>query len=265
MIDKHFLPTISIITVVYNDKIGLASTLDSIFGQVYKDFELIIIDGSSTDGTLDTILHYSEHIDYYISEADNGIYDAMNKGISKASGKYIYFLNSGDLVYPDTFLKIDKMLTSQNNHDVIYGEMDIKNSNKKMTAYTPDYINYDMPFCHQAVLVKTELYKQTKFNLRYKIAADYDFFLKLYYQGYIFNNSNICFGIYDTTGVSNRRYFTVLAEYIKILWINNSGLSKILNVWNYLWAKKLVTIYIISRHILGESTYRKLRGYFDVI
>ena len=106
---------LSIITINYNNKNGLQKTIDSVISQTFKDFEWIIIDGGSTDGSKELIEKYSQHITYWVSEPDKGIYNAMNKGIKVAKGEYLFFLNSGDyLVQPNT---INQIFTQSPNTD----------------------------------------------------------------------------------------------------------------------------------------------------
>jgi len=118
---------LSIITVNLNNKSGLQKTIDSVISQTYKDFEWIIIDGGSTDGSKELIEQYSQYITYWISEPDKGIYNAMNKGIVQAKGEYLQFLNSGDALY-DKYV-LDKILKATNiTSDIITGSIF---SNKK--------------------------------------------------------------------------------------------------------------------------------------
>ena len=111
-------PLISIITINFNDKIGLQRTFDSVFAQDYQDFEYIVIDGGSNDGSKELIENNAQKISYWISEPDKGIYNAMNKGILKATGEYLLFLNSGDHLYSHTVL--EENYTRIENYDLIY-------------------------------------------------------------------------------------------------------------------------------------------------
>ena len=95
----------SIITVNYNNREGLKRTIESVIHQTFRDFEFIVIDGGSTDSSAEVLKAYDEHISYWVSEKDNGIYDAMNKGIRKATGDYLNFMNSGDCFYDDDVLR----------------------------------------------------------------------------------------------------------------------------------------------------------------
>src|SRR5690606_11151151 len=109
---------ISIITIVYNNVRDIEYTIRSVMKQTYANIEYIIVDGFSTDGTLDVIEKYREEIAILISEKDNGIYDAMNKGLNVATGDYVLFLNSGDELYED--MTLEKVFSSADNADVYY-------------------------------------------------------------------------------------------------------------------------------------------------
>lgn len=170
---------ITIITVVYNGEKYLEKTIQSIINQTYDNVEYIIIDGGSSDGTVDIIKKYEDQIDYWVSEKDKGIYDAMNKGIDLATGEWINFMNAGDQFFDEDILnKISSHLVA----DLVYGNH---------AVYKEDSENYDIvnvesyhdarniPFCHQSLFVKTKLLKNNLFDLQYKIAADYDQYLRL--------------------------------------------------------------------------------------
>ena len=114
---------ISVITVVFNDVANIRATMESFFSQTWEDKEYIVIDGGSTDGTAEIIKEYADRLAYWCSEKDGGIYDAMNKGIMKATGDWINILNSGDLYFSaDTFTKIMTYNNDLLNADVIYGD-----------------------------------------------------------------------------------------------------------------------------------------------
>ena len=184
----------SVITVVYNDKINLENTIRNVINQNIVDFncrltEYIIIDGGSFDGTLDIIKKYENKIEYWNSESDNGLYDAMNKGIEIASGKYIIFMNAGDIfVDSKTLYKIKNLLNVKDYPDFIYGDS-IEVSKDGRTKFYKKAKNhrliwYGLFTHHQAMLYKRQIIKECnlQYDLKYKIAADYDFtakFLKL--------------------------------------------------------------------------------------
>lgn len=175
--------TVSIITVVFNDVINIEKTITSVINQTYKNIEYIIVDGGSTDGTVDVIKKYEQYIACWISEPDKGIYDAMNKGIGIATGDFINFMNSGDTFYkPNTIEQLFSV--ADISAGVIYGDtnvlMDIGDFIKLGKPVTSK--NY-MPFCHQAVFVLTAIAKKLNFETSYKICADREFFFRIHKYG----------------------------------------------------------------------------------
>lgn len=157
---------ISIITVVFNGAKELEQTIQSVINQTYNNVEYIIIDGGSHDGTLDIIKKYKDQIDYWVSEKDNGIYDAMNKGIDLASGEWINFMNAGDVFYDENVLeKIHVEL--KNEFTVVSGQVSIYYENEFIENYGSMKI---IP--HQAAFFKSLYMKTLKFDLEYKILAD---------------------------------------------------------------------------------------------
>jgi len=170
---------LSIITVVYNNKIGLENTIQSIIAQNNKDYEYIVIDGKSTDGTLDIITKYEDHITTWISEKDAGIYDAMNKGIKLAQGEYIYFLNSGDILYDDKVLDnvINYILTFK--ADIYCGNIDKIYDNFSIIHTAKDYdLKKGMMPPHQGTFVSRDYIQTNLFNTKYKSSGDFEFFCK---------------------------------------------------------------------------------------
>jgi glycosyltransferase involved in cell wall biosynthesis len=198
------LPLISVITIVYNSESRLEKTILSIIGQTYSRIEYIIVDGSSTDGTIDIIRHYSNRIACWVSEPDKGIYDAMNKGVGLSKGRYINFMNSGDEFYNST--TIESIFGERNNYDdIIYGDTYLLNSNKMSLSKSLkiDSIRFGMPFCHQSVFVKSAILKNRNFSLVYSIAADYDFFMSVYTNRTgSFKKLNFPLSIYEVNGAS---------------------------------------------------------------
>ena len=186
-----FNPVFSIITVVYNRKEDIAYTLESVTNQSYPHIDYIVIDGNSSDGTKSIISKNQEKIQTYVSEDDKGIYDAMNKGLSKAKGQYILFLNGGDSLYDTNTLQdiVDRMNECQIiDPDIIYGECMLVNRNRQPFMTRSEYRNQILPksldyfsfrlgtnVSHQAFIVKKELCKF--YNLDYRWASDIDWML----------------------------------------------------------------------------------------
>jgi glycosyltransferase involved in cell wall biosynthesis len=200
----------SIITVCLNSEKTIQRCLESVKSQKYRNFEHIIIDGLSNDNTLEIIKNYQ--IDLCVSEKDNGIYDAMNKGISLAQGAYILFLNSDDEILPD-FLKCaneslfdqDFLSTSINMcHDDIIRQWNIK-------PYNHGSFMWRMPIPHAGLIVKKSvLISLNSFDLTYKIAADFDFIAKLLSGDYKGVYNNRCLLNFHAGGASEK--FEIIRE-----------------------------------------------------
>ncbi len=178
---------VTIVTVTFNAALHLEQTIQSIINQDYPNIEYIIIDGGSTDGTVDIIKRYEKNLTYWASEPDSGIYDAMNKGIDVATGEWINFMNAGDsFCEKSTVSKIKAYLAEE--IDILAGAINYIASGKSelKKPLGADY-KYDGMFCwHQAMFTKTALMKKFKFDTNLQLAADYEFTLKCYESGHIF-------------------------------------------------------------------------------
>lgn len=176
------VPKISIVTVVYNNEKGIKETLDSVFFQTFprEKLEYIVIDGNSTDGTKDIIESNLDKIDFYLSEKDKGIYDAMNKGIAHATGEYIIFMNSGDSFYSEDVLSVVFNNENFEEADLIFGSAFVHSSWGDFEFHLSQKHKIWKSFSHQAVFVKTELMKTYPFDLSYKSAADFNFIFHMY-------------------------------------------------------------------------------------
>ena len=221
----------SIVTVTYNCKDLLESTILSVINQSYKHIEYIIIDGASTDGTLDIIKKYEEHIDYWISEPDEGIYYAMNKAIEKASGEWINFMNAGDS-FADNNTVRSVINNLDSDTDIIYG--DHLNSKREVCSveHRQDVL-ISIPCCHQSMFARTKLMKENPFNTLYNISADYDFILKMYKHSKKIQYIREPISVYLEGGLSERdktqRELETLASYIN----NKVDASTIINTVPY--------------------------------
>jgi len=173
---------ISIITIVYNNSECIEDCIKSVLKQTYPNVEYIIIDGGSTDGTLDIIKKYKDRIDVVVSEKDSGIYNAMNKGIHLVGGDWICFMNSGDIFY-DSNVLTNILPNIENSLDVVYGDWEVRYENKKRVLKGDEDIENiwkGMLFSHQSCFVKKDILKQYKFNETNRITADYELFYTLY-------------------------------------------------------------------------------------
>lgn len=206
-------PLVSIVTVCYNAVETIEKTILSVINQTYSNIEYIIIDGGSTDGTNDIIAKYHSKISYWVSEKDRGIYDAMNKSINVANGKWINFMNAGDTYYQETTIEQFIMQISPST-DIAYGDtMIILAIGKFLEKAKPlNFITRQMAFGHQAAFVRVELHKKSRFDISFRSSGDYNFFYHVYMQKYNFEYIPIIVANYDgESGVSNDNY--VLARW----------------------------------------------------
>ncbi len=200
---------ISIITINYNNLEGLRKTMQSVVQQTNKFFEYIVIDGGSTDGSADYIAENAKNIDYLISEKDTGIYNAMNKGIKKATGEYLLFLNSGDCFADNNVLEHTlPYLTTQ--HSFVYGNMFLsKNDVRISKLITPTKLDFSYfvtnSLPHPATFIKRQLfYTYFLYNEALKIVADWEFFIYcICKQNESYQHINITISDFDNNGLSS--------------------------------------------------------------
>ena len=196
----------SVITINYNNSEGLRHTIESVAGQTYKDYEYIIIDGGSTDGSVEVIKKYADRIDYWVSEPDGGIYNAMNKGVAQAHGVYCIFMNSGDRFYEQNVL--EKVNTVNPTEDVVVGKVSIDDENHIISppplGILTMYHLYSGSIPHQGSFIRTNLLRKYPYDEKLKISSDWKFFVQIL----ILNNGSIRYldefvARYDTEGLSS--------------------------------------------------------------
>lgn len=220
---KNYNPKVSIITVVLNGEKTIEQTILSVINQTYKNIEYIVIDGKSTDGTLDIINKYSKEISLIISEPDNGLYDAMNKGILYSTGDIIGILNSDDWYEYETVEKVVKSMLL-GKAGVIYGDMKCHNEDETNFILKPldlEEIFIKMPIWHPTVFVRKEIYSQYGlFDKKYKLAADYDLIARFYINKVSFSYLPELLTNFRTTGVSSQKWFECEKEVYNIAYKN---------------------------------------------
>lgn len=196
---------ISIIIPVFNSRIVLKKAIESVILQDYKNIELIIIDGGSTDGSTDLLKKYQSHIHYWVSEPDSGVYEAMNKGIAAATGTWFFFLGADDEFYPGVISNIFNSLPFP-NIDLIYGKVIIKDKGKKLGKQTDFEKMIVMNIPHQAIFYHKSIFEKFKgYDQRYKILADYDLNLKIFEDQSLQKVfMNIPISLFCNNGISNR-------------------------------------------------------------
>ena len=192
----------SVITINYNHKEGLIHTIKSVLCQTCTDFEYIIIDGGSTDGSAEVIKEYDKAIAYWVSEKDNGVYHAMNKGVAQAHGDYLIFMNSGDCFHSSDVLSS----VANYQEEIICGKVLKGISTKPSGHHKPtitivDLIRGSLP--HQAMFIKRELMAKHPYDENYKILSDWKFCIEsIVFDNCSFRNCDIIIANYDTSGIS---------------------------------------------------------------
>lgn len=209
-------PLISVITVVFNGAEHLEQTINSVIGQTYDNVEYIIIDGGSTDGTLDIIRKFEGQIDYWISEPDGGIYHAMNKGTSLSTGNYVNFMNAGDWFFSNEIIR----LITHKKSDFVYGDHELRypTFSTQQKALPLSEIWKGMIFSHQSLFVRTALLKRVSFDtINYSISSDYNFISNIIHDKNI-NSSYIgqCISSVDVIGYSTGNMINKIIEDYKI-------------------------------------------------
>ena len=201
---------VSVITVVYNDVTHIRETMESFFTQTWEDKEYIVIDGGSTDGTVDIIREYADKIAFWCSEPDDGIYDAMNKGICHATGDWINILNSGDVFVSEQVLARCMELSRGTNADIIYGNsLEIsKGKSRHIEAYADTKIMELVPaYRHGSSFVKAKVHKANLFDINKRTqlgyALDWELIHRLYKQGVSFSKLDLEIQSFRKEGISD--------------------------------------------------------------
>ena len=232
---------LSIITINYNNINGLKNTVQSVINQSWKEFEYIIIDGGSTDGSAEYILGMEEHFSYWICETDNGIYNAMNKGVQRASGNYVYFLNSGDClvnssVLENVFVEVENVNGKSDEPNIFLGST--KQNGHEHWFNPPEMVTlyhlYNTALPHQGVFLPKSLAKKFPFNEEFKIVSDWIQSIEILLSGlgnFINLKEQKTIAINEKFGISS----TQLMDLEKALYISrNEPLFSIFNTFGIL-------------------------------
>jgi glycosyltransferase involved in cell wall biosynthesis len=204
---------VSIITICLNEKNNIEKTIKSVIDQNCTNFEYLVIDGGSTDGTAKIISKYGDKLSYFVSEKDSGIYSAMNKGIEHSNGEYLLFLNGGD--YLSDINILSNFINKDFNEDIIYGNLFLDNKKKqkifKNIKIDNEYL-FNNYISHPSTFIKKDLFdKYGLYNEKYKIAGDYEFFLRV-----IIKYKATCryfdegVSVYNTNGISSQSKYSNL-------------------------------------------------------
>lgn len=230
---------VTIITVCFNTVNEIEDTILSVLSQTYKDIEYIIVDGGSTDGTLNIIRKYESRISRYISEPDKGLYDAMNKGIAMSTGVWVNFMNAGDCFFDNEVL--ERMFGNKDYHDVsvIYGDANLVYPG--LGCIKRPYSNIpqeDVPLNinHQSSFIKGDKIRELKYDLSYRIASDGNTFMKVYQQGGKFLYVPETIASFEVvSGVSSKQFVKRSKEYLRI---------RSVKPYSFQWLKTIMENYV---------------------
>lgn len=225
----------TIVTVCYNAQKDIEKTVDSVLGQTYMDFQYIIKDGQSTDGTLERVRKAVGQDSRVIVDSckDDGIYDAMNQALKRTDGEYVFFLNAGDVFHDiDVLARVDEYI-DENGGDIVYGDIVLKEADKSWRKNYRGLYRRSLPYiiggciCHQAIFAKRELFVEKQFDVEYRICADRDWQLYYLKKDVSFNPMNIVVSDVLVDGFSMRNVDIFEAEtkvclekyFVKDVWI----------------------------------------------
>lgn len=248
-------PLLSIITVCYNAKNDVEKTIKNILQQNWKEFEYLVIDGGSQDGTshllkeAHTLFSQSKIMFRYISEPDKGIYDAMNKGASLAKGRWLLFLNAGDILADNHVL--EHVFSQSPSAQIFYGDTlcTYQGNTRLYSALPLKHLKHEMAFCHQSAFIEKDLLMEQPYDISYKVCADHHFFLSMYLQQKTFEYYPIPIAIYEIAGFSDKHKMTAHKE--------QHRMQKELDVFHlsFSWLLKEILFYMKQsvKHLFGQK------------
>lgn len=248
-------PLVTVITVCYNAVETIEKTIVSVLSQSYPNIEYIIVDGASTDGTIDVIKKYEDQLTAFISEPDNGVYDAMNKGLKCSNGKWVSFMNSGDYFVNEKVVEnvfIDKISADVK---VLYGDVVRYFPNQGYVpqlcnSFQDEGIQYNLN--HQSTFIDGNIMRGLKYNLKYRIAADADFFNKVKERNGKFQYVPVSIAVYEAaTGLSSKLLIDCYMELTDIKQINKCSIQ-----WLIGYLKILLQVFLMR--ILPTTIYNRL-------
>ena len=254
---------LSIITINYNNKLGLQKTIESVISQTDMSFEFIVIDGNSSDGSKDVIGQYKSQFTYSVSEPDTGIYQAMNKGILKAKGEYLLFLNSGD------WLNNNNVAATLHDYlkdaDVISGDISLFHDDKWHLIKSQDKITVDyflsISLHHQATFVKKQLFLNSGlYDETFKIAGDFEFFIRtLLKEDAVYKHIPVLISNFLTDGISNNENYNELGfkerervwskHFSKLVYAHFDNSKLITNAKEIKWGNRFFRFFPFAKYI----------------
>lgn len=260
---------LTIITINYNNKNGLIKTIDSVISQSYCNFEYIVIDGGSTDGSLEIIKKHSDKIKYWLSEPDTGIYNAMNKGIRRASGEYLIFLNSGDSLANDNIIK--QTVSSLTGEDIIYGNLLMQGSGESWIKFYPSTVKLSYLFEDSlphsgAMFIHKKAFKENLayYDETFKIISDWKWYtLAIFKLNHSYKHINEVIGVFDRSGISskpenlkllNDEKKAVLQKSFPLLFEDMEQLIKYKNDYHVVMSSRVLKSWLFIKGLIIKTT-----------
>jgi glycosyltransferase involved in cell wall biosynthesis len=229
-----FNPRLSVITIVYNNVRDIERTIRSVVNQTYANIEYVIVDGLSNDGTLQVIEKYKDRVAKLISEKDEGIYDAMNKGLALATGDYVIFMNSGDEFYDSE--TVAAVFASGDDADIYYGETEMiaddgsslgQRRHKAPAKFTWRSFKYGMSISHQAIYIRRSITEP--YDRRYRLSSDIDWIIRAAKKAKKIVNVNRYVAKYLVGGMSKKKHRQSLLERFDIMKRNYGLIPTVFN------------------------------------
>lgn len=263
---------LSIITVNLNNADGLRKTIESVVSQTFTDYEYIVVDGASTDGSVDIIKQYADKITFWISEPDSGIYNAMNKGVLKAKGDYLQFLNSGDWLAANDILKYVFDLDRQ--EDVLYGDEFLFYNTAKIErkTYPKELTFYDFfvgSISHEGSFYKRCLFRKP-YDETFKIASDWDFEIReiiIYNQSVFKISREIIY--FDMHGISQSQKYLDLQNHERMLILSKYFPERIILDYKFIAEQRKIVNYSLYPYVEIFSRFstsqRIVRGFMKLM
>ena len=261
-------PTVSLITVVLNNRTAFERAAESVCAQSYRSIDYIVIDGGSTDGTVDVIKRFTDRITHWVSEPDRGISHAFNKGIAAASGRYLGFVNADDWLEPDQIERAVHSLESR-NADFVFGDLAYHDTDGKLLhiikgdQHYADRIESCMPALnHPTMLVRGSVFDGIGgFDEQYEIAMDYDWALRAHLAGFRGRYASDVIGHMTLDGTSDRRFVQGLDEVRRIAAVHGQSMIKAWSLFGYRVFKGIAQRQV--QRYAPSSLYRRLRGWVN--
>lgn len=252
---------ISIVTICYNVAEDLKKTIQSVSTQTYTNIEYIIVDGNSSDNTLNVIREHESIITKWISEPDKGIYDAMNKGIDMSTGDWIIFMNAGDEFYHQTV--IDNLCNKlyDSSVGIVYGDVELDfGKSGKLIRSLQSFDEKDVTFelCHQGMMTRTDILKKIKYDTSFRIMADSNSFKQIKDMGYKFEYIPIIFATFQLGGISSSKPFLSLKESCRLHDVNKLSIRYLKGLLRAIRSYCLQKL--LSKDIYNDMWYKRINS-----